>query len=331
MKFTSKILIVLILINIFSCKTQNKSKSLTNSITPEKYISSLGKGIDVDWAKTKQGITHYNKKSVTDFKKRGFSHVRIRVKDDVSPELISHLNIIVNDCLSEGIIPIIAYQGNNFKINPTTKNLEKIVNWWSAIASNFKEASPKVSFDILIEVTKALNKEPQKLNLLYEKVVSAIRKTNPNRILFISPRLRSNPEYLNDLAIPSKHNNFLLAEWHFYAAGPSKTNSKKLWITGSKNEKQIIRDKIKTALAWQEKTGILTWVGAWMPSDYNDGNHFSIKEQVAFANFVACELDNANIPFAINSDTKYYNRDSNTWIKKRTKVLNTILNPNCDK
>ena len=46
-----------------------------------------------------------------------------------------------------------------------------------------------------------------------------------------------------------------MAEWHFYASGPDKTNEKKLWTTGTDAEKKLITDKIQTALAWQQQTG----------------------------------------------------------------------------
>lgn len=57
--------------------------------------------------------------------------------------------------------------------------------------------------------------------------------TNPDRIIMISPRLRSDPNYLQK--IPSAHNGYLMAEW-------------------------------------QNQTGIPTWVGAWMPGNYNKGD-----------------------------------------------------------
>ncbi|KGG79391.1 hypothetical protein Y919_12475 [Caloranaerobacter azorensis H53214] len=69
-----------------------------------------------------------------------------------------------------------------------------------------------------------------------------------------------------------------MAEWHFYASGPSKTNKRKLWTIGTEEEKQLITNKINIALEWQKNAGIPTWVGAWLPSNYNDGNDYSISE-----------------------------------------------------
>ena len=119
-----------------------------------------------------------------------------------------------------------------------------------------------------------------------------------------------------------------MAEWHFYAAGPSKTNEKKLWTTGTDEEKALITDKINTALKWQEETGIPTWVGAWMAGNYNDGDDYSVKEQVVFATFMTESLDNAGIPFAVNSDTKFYDREKNKWIGKMEPLRDAVYGNN---
>jgi hypothetical protein len=310
-------------------KTELPKTLNSQAISPKDYHNILGKGMDVDWVKTGKGKEFYSKQLVKDFKAIGLSHVRIRIQHEASESLLKHLDKVVKDCLSENLIPIIAYQGAEFKGKPTEENLDKIVQWWKKVAEASKKYPAKVSFDLLIEVTEALNKEPEILNSLYEKAVTEIRKTNPERIIFISPIVRSAPENLKYLKIPSQHNKFLMAEWHFYASGPEKNNPVKKWTTGTEEEKELIRTKIRIAKEWSDKTGILTWVGAWMPGNYNKGDTYTIKEQVIFANFVTCELTKNNIPFAFNSDIKFYDRENNKWKIEMKPVLNEILKTNC--
>ena len=298
---------------------------LEEAIKPWDYVKILGKGLDVDWSKTKDGRKNYNEETVKGFKKAGISHVRIRIADNAEEELLKNLDKQINDCLENGIIPIIAYQADEFKNNPNEQNIQEVVNWWSAVAERYKDYPHLLSFDLLIEATDALNKQPEKLNEIYERLVTEIRKTNPNRIIMISPRLRSDAQYLKELKIPTKHNGYLMAEWHFYASGPSKTNERKLWTVGTYEEKQLINDKINEALLWQKQTGIPTWVGAWMPGNYNDGNNYSIEEQVVFAKYMTTQLVQADIPFAVNSDTKYYDRENNKWIAEMEPVFKTIF------
>ena len=296
-----------------------------NPISPWKYQSKLGKGMDVDWSKTKKGKENYNLKAVQDFEDAGVNHVRIRIKEEADNDLFVALDEQIDDCINTGIIPIIAYQADEFKNNPNEENLQKVVDWWRIVAERYKDKSYLLSFDLLIEATDALNKQPEKLNELYERIVAEVRKTNPQRIVIISPRLRSDAQYLSELKIPSQADGYLMAEWHFYAAGPSKDNDRKLWTIGTENEKKLITDKINYALEWQKKTDIPTWVGAWMPGNYNDGDDYSIEEQVVFAEFMTSALVDAQIPFAINSDAKFYDRETNNWIDNMQPVFNAIF------
>lgn len=299
------------------------------SISPKQYAASLGKGIDVTWVETRKGFETYNIKMLRDFKQAGLRHVRIRVKHEPDAKLLAHLDKVIQDCLAEGLIAIIAYHGGEFEEKPTLANLNRSVAWWRKVADFAKSYSHKVSFDLIVEVTDALNKEKDLLNQFYEAAVTEIRKTNPTRIIFISPVLRSAPEYLKDLVIPSAHNHYLMAEWHFYASGPDKTNENKKWTIGAEAEKDLIRAKIKAALDWQMKTGIYTWVGAWMAGNYNKGNTYTVAEQIVFANFVTCELTKNQIPFAFNADHKYYDAQKLTWIDSVKPVFDEILQTNC--
>ena len=89
---------------------------------------------------------------------------------------------------------------------------------WNTQNKEDATTSYLLSFDLIIEPSDAINKLPDRLNQLYEQTVDAIRESNPYRIIMIAPRLRSDPNYLSELVIPSKHNGYIMAEWHFYAS-----------------------------------------------------------------------------------------------------------------
>ncbi len=295
------------------------------AVSPWFYQSLLGKGMDVTWSEFPKQMNTYNRKMVQDFKSAGISHVRIRVKDEVSPELLKNLEQQINDCLDCGIIPILAYQAHEFKENPCQETMDEVTAWWTSMAEYFQDYSHLLAFDLMVEASDAVNKLPEALNQLYEQTVSSIRKTNPDRIIIISPRLRSDPYYLHELKIPSEHNGYLMAEWHFYASGPDKSNEKKKWTTGTEEEKKLITDKINAALTWQAQTGIPTWVGAWMPGNYNKGNSYSVEEQAVFAAYMTSALTEADIPFAVNADTKYYDAAQQQWMTDMLPVVNAIF------
>lgn len=97
--------------------------------------------MDVDWSKTNQGRKYYNRQSAVDFAAAGISHVRIRIADKVDQELLEGLDRQIRDCLDNGIIPIIAYQADAFKNDPSDKNIENVVTWWSEVAEHYQDKS----------------------------------------------------------------------------------------------------------------------------------------------------------------------------------------------
>ncbi|WP_455582414.1 cellulase family glycosylhydrolase [Dysosmobacter sp.] len=115
--------------------------------------------------------------------------MRIRVKDAATEDPLKRLDRQVNDCLDAGVIPVIAYQADELKSGPSDKNLRQAEAWWRTVAAHFQSTSYRLSFDLIIEVTDALNQQPRRLNEIYERLASAVRETNPERILMISPRL----------------------------------------------------------------------------------------------------------------------------------------------
>ena len=299
-----------------------------SAIAPQNYQQMLKKGIDVDWwgrsEKNKYGA--YSETAVKRFAQQGIKHVRFRLHHyRFTDEDFKRLFSQINTCMQNDLIPIIAFSAKPYKENPNAEEHEKVVKWWKIMAERCKDLSPKVSFDLIVEPSDKVKKDVAELNSLYEDCVATIRKTNPKRIIFIAPPKLSHPEGLKYLQAPSQSNGYLMAEWHFYAAGPSRTNDKKRWTTGTAEEKQLIKKSIKVAVDWQKKTGIYTWVGAWMPGDYNKGDNYSVKEQIEFASFMTQQLDKYGIPFAINSDDKFYDYQAESWIPKYKDLLNSIF------
>lgn len=318
-----------LLLSVVPCAKAAGVLNANEPIDPFVYQQMLGKGMDVDWCKTATGRSLYNSDVPKDFKEAGISHVRIRVKDEAAEELLALLERQVGDCLAAGLIPVIAYQADELKNDPSEKNLCRVEAWWKTVAEYFRDESFLLSFDLIIEVTDALKNQPERLNEIYERLVSAVRETNSERIIIISPRLRSDAAYLRDLTIPSAANGYLMAEWHFYASGPSKENPRKMWTVGTAGEKGLIQEKIGLALQWQKDAGIPTWVGAWMPGNYNDGDNYTVEEQIAFAAYMTQALTDAGIPFAVNSDSHFYDRERNVWLEEMEPVFLAIFGAPC--
>lgn len=294
-------------------------------ISPTDMQKQLGHGFDVSWAEFKIKIEGYGVDEVLAMKEKGFQTARIRTALLADSALFSYLDRCINDCLDNGIIPIIAHNADAYELNPTPENLQANIQWWDTIAKRYSNYSHKLLFNINIEWTDAVGKDTAMVNAYYRQITPVIRSSNPTRILIFSPIRISAPEYLSQMSIPSSAGQYVMAEWHFYASGPSKDPSnKKYWTTGTPAQKQLILDKIQIAKHWQDSTGIPTWVGAWMAGNYNDGNDYSAAEQAVFASYMTHVLDSVQIPWAINTIDKFYDYTNNQWIDSLKPVIEVL-------
>ncbi len=300
---------------------------LPAGFTARQYAAALGTGMDVDWARTERGIREFDPLVVRDYQQRGLGHVRIRVANDATERHLLHLRKIVEACEKYGVIPIISYQADEFKNDPSGSNEAKVVAWWNTVSRYFASTHPELGFDIIYEPSEKLNHDQQALNRLYDKVVRDIHHIDPQRMVFIAPRQRATPEDLVNLKWPSQSNGHVLAEWHIFPWGPVKVGNKYPWTTGTAAEKAAIRSRINTALHWQQKTGHFSWVGGWSAGA-------TLKNpvqpsQIAFATFMACELQQAQIPYALNADNLFYDGEEGAWRPGTAALLQAMIKPAC--
>ncbi len=298
-------------------------------LTAARYAQQLGVGMDVDWAHTERGIREFDPLVVRDFRAKGISHVRIRVAGEPNEARLIHLRKLVEACGQYGVIPIITYQADAFKSEPDAGNEKEVVNWWIAVASYFGQSAPLLGFDLIYEPADKLNHNPAALNRVYEKAIKAIHGIDPQRMIFIAPRLRAAPEDLPGLKLPAHSQNYVLAEWHIFPWGPLKTNGKYPWTSGTAAEKAAIRARIAAALRWQQKTGHSSWVGGWTVGETFKST--PTASQLAFATFMACELQKAKIPYAINADYQFYDGEEGAWRPAPEPLLERMIAPQCDK
>ncbi|WP_249226268.1 cellulase family glycosylhydrolase [Entomohabitans teleogrylli] len=293
----------------------------------QQYIRQLGVGMVVDWARTEQGIREFDPLVVRDFSQRGIHHVRIRVAGAATEQHLLHLRKIVEACEQYGVIPIISYQAEAFRNDPSLENARGVVAWWRTVTGYFAGVSPQLGFDVIFEPGDKFNRNPAPLNRLYDQVLKAIHTISPQRVVFIAPHLRAAPEALASLKWPFHNNGVTLAEWHIFPWGPVKSNGKYPWTTGTLLERASIRARIHAALRWQQKTGLYSWLGAWSAGEI--ARNASLKNPVAFATFMACELQKARIPYAINPDTWFYDGEEGNWRTRMQPLLDAMIKPDC--
>lgn len=292
-------------------------------VKPQTYVSQLGEGMIVDWARTDRGIREFDPLAVRDFQQRGIGHVRIRVAGEATHQRLVHLQKIVEACLRYHVVPIISYQADGYKAAPTAKNEAEVIEWWTTVTRYFAQSDQALGFDILYEPSEKLTR-PQ-LNNLYEKALKAIYKISPQRMIFIAPHPHAQPD---SLKWPEQNHQQVMVDWHIFPNGPVAQNGKRSWTTGTPGEKAAIRTRINNVMRWQQKTGHSSWVGAWSMGDISKNT--PTEQQLAFATFMACELQKAHLPYAVNSDIKFYDGEEGAWRPEMKPLLDAILKPQCE-
>ena len=308
-------------INVDVVCLEDRALNNPDALTAAAYVSDLGAGFDVTWSEFNRYMELYDEQVALDFANAGFKNVRIRMGDpNPDATFISNLRQQINDAINYGINPIIAYQGHYLEETATSDEDARnhLVNWWRNMAEQLQDMPAELAFNIMVEISGTYKTDYTAMNSFYADVYDAIRETNPDRIIIFPPVNISNPDYLQYLEIPGGNDPFVMAEWHFYAAGPSTDSSnKKYWADGSTAlERNNITEPIETAVNWMNSTGHVSWVGAWMAGNYNKGNDYSVEQQVGIASFITRTLNGYNIPFSVNAGNKFYDYETLSWFNR---------------
>lgn len=291
---------------------------------------ALGKGFDVRWAEFPTDIASYSAQKPATAAAHGFTNARIRVDSDLSdPTFAAHLDTVIRDTLAAGLTPLLAKKGEALKADPSSASaLEGYVRWWGAAAARYQNATHKLIFDLMVEPADALGSDLPTLNKAYLQATTAIRQSNPTRLISFAPGHIASADYLPQLEIPPAARPYAIAEFHTYAAGPNPDpSSKKYWTgNGTAAQRKYFTEEVAAAIKWQgSSVGLPTWFGAWMTSDFNKGSHYTVAEQCAFSTFVCATLAESKIPWSINTYSIFFG-EGETPVSTLLPVLNVLQN-----
>ena len=89
--------------------------------------------------------------------------------------------------------------------------------------------------------------------------------------------------------------------------------------------RQNVRKAIQEATTFTEDTGLLTYLGAWMPQD-NEYGHLTEEEVINFARFFVGELCNVSVPWSLNVLDRYYHTRRARWLTENQTIKDRSLN-----
>ena len=183
----------------------------------------------------------------------------------IDPAWLNRIDTVVRWGLGRGLIIIInAHHETWLKTAYTSAHKERFDSIWSQVATRFQNKSDSLLFEI-INYPDLL--ELANVNDLNARVLSIIRKTNPNRIVLFSGNNWSNSADLISAAVPQDSLLIGYMTYDPYPFGLIGTGT-----DGSNIDISATVQKFNQVASWSSQHGmpaVLSEFGAIDTSDYN--------------------------------------------------------------
>lgn len=260
-----------------------------------------------------------------DYKAAGFTSVRIPIRWDkhtsnTSPYKIDEVWMkrveqIVDWGLDRGLYIVMnSHHDDWIKTGYTNpNNIARFDSIWSQVSVYFKGKSEKLLFEMINEPNGLTLAQVNELN---KRILSIIRKTNPNRTVLYSGHNYAGASEMMAASIPN--DPYLIGYFHSYDPWSFAGESKGTWGSAERN---AMKTRFNTIQAWSEKNQIpvtLNEFGAMWDCDYNSRMYF-------YAAYTE-EALNHNFSFNVWDDGgwfKIYQRAQRDWNDIKDILINT--------
>jgi len=147
-------------------------------------------------------------------KREGFDHVRVPVgwhhyagpapDFTLSPEIFSRVDFVVTNLLANQLAVMINIHHFNELDNNPAATADEFLKIWRQVAAHYKNFPNRLAFELDNEphdqATTAL------MNPIYARAIAEIRRTNPQRTLFVEPGHWGSIDELKHLVLPPDDN-----------------------------------------------------------------------------------------------------------------------------
>lgn len=188
-----------------------------------KFMRGVGLGNYLEAPPNTWGTVVYRASDFALIRGEGFDHVRIPIawhyhaggapSFTLSSAIFADVDFMVNTALANGLGAVLDWHHfDEFTAAPEPFT-EKFYRIWEQIAEHYADAPPEVGFELLNEprdlATTAV------MNPIYAGAIQRIRRTNPDRAIFVGPGNFNGVNDLDHLTLPGDDWN-LIATVHFY-------------------------------------------------------------------------------------------------------------------
>jgi hypothetical protein len=270
----------------------------------------------------------------------GFRHVRLPVRWEgparsleeppytIRPEFLARIRAVVDEAQAEGLLVVLnMHHHERFLADPDGQRA-RFVSQWRQIAEAFQGVPDTLLFELLNEPNGALT--PEKWNDCLASALSAVRESNPTRIVMIGPGEWNSLAALPRLRIPEDPR--LILTVHYYHpfsfthqgaswAGPHAQSWLGTRWRDSEWERDEVRSQFQPLLDLHRRTGIPVHVGEFGAYERAD-----LPSRVRWTRFLARFFDEQRFSWAyweFSAGFGIYDRPSKT---PRRPLVNALLN-----
>lgn len=131
------------------------------------------------------GICEFDLLVVWDFKVKGLMYVCICVVGVLMEVCFIYLCKLVEVCEYYGVIFIIVYQVDVYKIDFSVSYEKELINWWSVVVCYFGQIFLFLGFDFIYEFVDKFNYNMVLLNCVYDKIICLIYVIDLQWMIFV--------------------------------------------------------------------------------------------------------------------------------------------------
>lgn len=160
----------------------------------------------------------YDARDFENLHNEGFDHVRLPVRwtdyagtspdYQLSPIVFHKVDFLVTNALAQKLAVIVnLHHFDEFTDSPSTQS-NKLIAVWNQVAAHYSASPSSVAFEILNEPRDAATTAV--MNPIYAAVIQEIRKTNPDRTIFVGPGKWNQVNELKNLKLPEGDRNLIV-------------------------------------------------------------------------------------------------------------------------
>ncbi|MFZ4483074.1 MAG: glycoside hydrolase family 5 protein [Chthoniobacterales bacterium] len=222
---------------------------------------------------------------------RWSAHAQTAAPYTIDPAFAERVDWAIDQATTHGLNIVVNVHHYNELDKDPAGHLERMTALWSQIAERYHNRPDSVYFELYNEPHDAF--DAAAWNDAIPHLLAAVRKYNPTRPVIVGPVSWNNIRALEQLKLPESDCN-LIVTVHYYEPfefthqGAEWAEGSAAWMgrswTGSKAEKQAVRESFESAARWGQESGRPIFLG-----EFGAYSKADLESRRRWTEFVASE------------------------------------------